>query len=64
MLSLVNVSLEPSRAFSGLGMCHIFRRDIGKVGFSIAGHGMRYTHSTGNFSIFLFGKREKYKAIA
>ena len=53
----------PSRAFSGRGICHFFRRDIGKVCFKIAGYGMRCTHGTRNFLIFLFGKREKYEMI-
>ena len=54
----------PSRAFSGRGICHFLRRDIGKLGFKIAGNGIRYTHGTGNVLIFLLGKREKYEMIA
>ena len=51
--------LGPSRASSESN--HFFRRDIRKVGFKIAGNGMRYIHGTGNFLMFLFGKREKYE---
>ena len=50
MLLFVGGFVEPSRAFSGRGNCHLFREDIGKVGFKIAG-------------IFLFGKLEKYEVI-
>ena len=48
----------PSRAFSGRGICHFFRRDIGNVGLKNTGNGMKYTHDTENFLIFLFGRRE------
>ena len=54
----------PSRDFSGRGICHFLRRNIGKLGFEIAGNGIRYTHGTGNVLIFLLGKREKYEMIA
>ena len=53
----------PSRAFSGRGICHFLRRDIGKLGFKIAGNGIRYSHSTGNVLVFLLGKREKYDFV-
>ena len=59
-LSILNsYSKGPSRAFSGRGICHFLRRDIGKLGFKIAEYGIRYTHGTGNVLIFLLGKREK-----
>ena len=48
----------PSRAFSGRGICHFFRQDIGKVSIEIAGNRMSYV-GTGNVSIFLFSKRER-----
>ena len=54
----------PSRAFSGRGIFHFFRRDIGKVGLKIAGNMMRYTAGTRNSLIFRFGKQEKYGMIA
>ena len=57
-------SQGPSRAFSGRGICHFSRRDIGNVGLKNTGNGMRYTHDTENFLIFLFGRREKYELIA
>ena len=53
-----------SRAFSGRGISHFFRRNIGNAGLRIAGNGMRYTHGTKNILMFLFGKREKYEMIA
>ena len=56
--------LGPSRAFSGRGICHFLRRDFGKLDFKIAGNGIRFTHGTENFLIFLLGKREKYEMIA
>ena len=37
---------------------------IKKVGFKIAGNGMRYIDGTENSFISLFGKREKYEIIA
>ena len=51
-------------AFLRRGICHFSIWDIGKVGFKIAGNGIRYTHGTGNVLIFLLGKREKYEMIA
>ena len=53
-----------SRAFLGRGICNFFRRDIGDAGLKNIGNGMRYTHDTENFLIFLFGRREKYELIA
>ena len=53
-----------SRAFSGRGICHFLWRDKGKLGFKIAGNGIRYTHGTKNVLIFLLGKREKCEMIA
>ena len=35
----------------------------GILGCKIAGNGMRYTHGTGNFLIFLFGKQDRYEMI-
>ena len=64
VLLLVELIMGSSRAFSGCGICHFLRRDIGKYGFKIAGKGIRYTHGTGNVLIFLLGKREKYEMIA
>ena len=55
------VIVGPSRDFSGRGICHFLRRDIGKLGFEITGNVIRYTHGTGNVLIFLLGKREKYE---
>ena len=68
-VKVFNFSLIPSyegssRAFLGRDICHFMRRDIGKLDFKIAGNGIRYTHGTGNFLIFLLGKREKYEMIA
>ena len=54
----------PSRAFSGRWFRYFSGRDIGKVGFKIAGNGMRYTHGTRNVLNFLVGKQEKYEMIA
>ena len=56
----------PSRPFSGRGFHHIFRRDMGKVDFEIAGNRMSYAHDTVNVLIFLFsiGKDERYEKIA
>ena len=59
LLSMDSYNKGSSRAFSGRGICHFLRRDIGKLGFKIAGNWIRYTHGTGNFLIFLLGKREK-----
>ena len=61
---LCNIFKGPSRAFSGRGICHFFRRDIGNLGFKIAGNGIRYAHGTGNGFIFLLGIRENYEMIA
>ena len=47
----------------GHGICHLFRQDVRKVGFIIAGNRMRYIFGTENFLILLFGKREKYEMI-
>ena len=57
----VRFLLGPSRAFTRRRICHFFRQDIGKVGFKIAGNGMRYTHGTESFIIFLFIKRKNMK---
>ena len=52
------------QAFFGKQDITIFRQDIGKVDFKIAGNGMRYTHGNGNFLVILFGKRDRYEMIA
>ena len=51
-------------AFSRRGICHFFIWDIGKVGFKIAGNGIRYTHGNGNFLVFFLCKRQEYEIIA
>ena len=53
-----------SRAFSGRGLCHFYRGDIGMVEFKIAENGIKCTHGTGNAFDFLFNKREVYDMIA
>ena len=58
VLSIFGLQKGPSRALQGRYICHLFRRDIG---FIIAGNRIRYTHGTGNFLIFLLGKRENMK---
>ena len=50
-----------SRPYLGHGICHFYRRVIGKVDSRISGNGMRYTHRrAGNAFTFLFDKRERY----
>ena len=39
----------------------LLRRGIGKVGFKIAGNGVKYIHGNENFLIFQFGKGAKYE---
>ena len=59
LVTKVDSYMGSSRAFSGSGICHFFRRDIGKLDFRIVGKGIKYTHDTGNILIFLHGTRER-----
>ena len=59
-----SVFLGVQQGFFGTRDLPLFKRYVVKVGLDIAENGMRYTHGTENFLVFLFGKRGKYEMIA